>query len=1015
MGKKSVLKKLMPLALAAAMVLQAVPAMAAQNDISGHWAEKTIAEWQEKGLIKGYSDGSFKPDNSISRAEFVVIMNNAKGFNEVGEISLKDVAEDDWFYEAVAKAVTEGYTKGYEDGTFRPDNTITRAEAAVMMANVMDLEAKEDGDEFSDTEEIPSWAKNSVNAVVGAGFMKGYPDGTFKAANPITRAEAVTALNNMLAYKEDLIITEDGTVVKDKTVTGDLIIEESVGDGNVYLENVTVEGDALIKGGGSHSVYLNGSTIGGRIMMQKNGVHVHISGKSNISVIDMPLPGKITFNDDFSGSVKTITIPEGAPEGEYTIKAENKELTPVEKVNLNAKANLNIEANVSNVTVGEKAEKSTITVEENITVDNMEVSSNIEVGGKGTVDTVEVTLTGSINTPNTKPSSGSSGGGSGSSDSDREKTTVNTLAVGYLRRLGIQAIFDQKVPVKGTKVNVVAIYDNGQKVTLTSPSAAGKNDGDFTLGLDDFEDYYNSDYTSNVNNWNMLGIFFSTPAAYNDVSGFEVTVTAPGYSFSTIKINENDTLTESINMIDRFIKGSKLTTEDYLGFQVYGAEDIDVSEISATISPADSGLTIGNIDKDTEGYTDSTYIRMNYEGAPTKAGTYFATITIPASAIAVADGYTAKDVTAYCAIKVLDPQITSVAIYVAGTTTPITEADLGSDQSVDILLSGKNLLFGSISVKLANAEGEGSNVLTPTYKYYDDPTKELFDYCPLKKRTADTYYVWYSFDKENWTKLDSPTLTIVAPSAPTTTTVTVTKTDVEVNGNTDKEVKLTLDKTDLTLDTDYTVTVSKDSSTLTKDTEYTISVESGVITITFENDVIVNGAEYKVTVATKDEAQYTFTGGEVTLTNSTPESGSSSEKYPVEFKTGSPVSIASGESFKDFEGNDQTYSATVTGADIIVDKISGSWKSGRTSVDAPFSTTHSFDTAKSLNVTFSGTAPTVTEDTTYTYVITIPKDGFENVQTEYYYVPEGGMTINFIDITVTAPVPEASIEAGGEE
>ena len=71
MGRHTFTQKFLPLALAAAMAVPAVPAMAATNDISGHWAEKVMAEWQEKGLMKGY--------NSITRAEFITLLNNAKG------------------------------------------------------------------------------------------------------------------------------------------------------------------------------------------------------------------------------------------------------------------------------------------------------------------------------------------------------------------------------------------------------------------------------------------------------------------------------------------------------------------------------------------------------------------------------------------------------------------------------------------------------------------------------------------------------------------------------------------------------------------------------------------------------------------------------------------------------------------------------------------------------------------------------------------------------------------------
>lgn len=72
---KNFINKLLPLALTAAMIVPSVPAMAAPSDIAGHWAESVITQWQSKGLIQGYEDGTFKPGNTITRAEFVTLMN----------------------------------------------------------------------------------------------------------------------------------------------------------------------------------------------------------------------------------------------------------------------------------------------------------------------------------------------------------------------------------------------------------------------------------------------------------------------------------------------------------------------------------------------------------------------------------------------------------------------------------------------------------------------------------------------------------------------------------------------------------------------------------------------------------------------------------------------------------------------------------------------------------------------------------------------------------------------------
>ena len=96
------------------------------NDYEGHWAEAQITKWLAKELVGGYGDGSFKPNNNITRAEFMTMVNKAFGFTAEANITFKDVAANAWYRDQVAKAAHIGYVAGYEDGTIRPDNPISR-------------------------------------------------------------------------------------------------------------------------------------------------------------------------------------------------------------------------------------------------------------------------------------------------------------------------------------------------------------------------------------------------------------------------------------------------------------------------------------------------------------------------------------------------------------------------------------------------------------------------------------------------------------------------------------------------------------------------------------------------------------------------------------------------------------------------------------------------------------------------------------------------------------------------
>lgn len=103
------------------------------TDIKGHWAEGFINDFVSKGYIGGYDDNTFRPNNSITRAEFVKIVNRTFGFTEKATEGFKDVASNKWYYDDILIAKKAGYIDGYDDNTFKPKNRITRAETVKML------------------------------------------------------------------------------------------------------------------------------------------------------------------------------------------------------------------------------------------------------------------------------------------------------------------------------------------------------------------------------------------------------------------------------------------------------------------------------------------------------------------------------------------------------------------------------------------------------------------------------------------------------------------------------------------------------------------------------------------------------------------------------------------------------------------------------------------------------------------------------------------------------------------
>ncbi|SER94540.1 autotransporter-associated beta strand repeat-containing protein [Gracilibacillus ureilyticus] len=175
-----------------------VQAVSQLTDINGNFAEEQIQTWVDEGLIEGYPDGTFKPDKFITRAEFMSLVNRAFGYKNEAEIIFNDVTEDAWYFTDVAKAVEAGYLDGYPDNTMKPDDHITRQEAAKVIAVIKSLNKDEESaNSFKDSESISDWSKGFVGGVAAENLMVGYPDGSFKPLHNITRAEVVMTLHNV--------------------------------------------------------------------------------------------------------------------------------------------------------------------------------------------------------------------------------------------------------------------------------------------------------------------------------------------------------------------------------------------------------------------------------------------------------------------------------------------------------------------------------------------------------------------------------------------------------------------------------------------------------------------------------------------------------------------------------------------------------------------------------------------------------------------------------------------------
>ena len=297
---------LLTLTLCTAMTSEAI----AFSDVEGHWAEKSIQKAEEMNIINGYEDNRFMPDSYMTRAELVTIINRFLEIQSETDKYIPDVTRQDWFHSDVRKALSAGIIKGDANGYVRPNDYVTREEAAVIMCRAFYSEADGNVDtlSFKDNDSISSWSRADILTFVKNGYITGYPDGELKPKNNITRAEIITILERIIAGDIE-------APMRDKKVNGNWIINQK----NSQLRNVEFFGDLIIGETAGESLYLSNVVVNGNLVLyspvdlQKNKVTV--KGKI-IKAYDKKIESTFHYTNSTYGV--NFSLPTGAKVFETT-------------------------------------------------------------------------------------------------------------------------------------------------------------------------------------------------------------------------------------------------------------------------------------------------------------------------------------------------------------------------------------------------------------------------------------------------------------------------------------------------------------------------------------------------------------------------------------------------------------------------------------------------------------------------------------------------------------------------
>ncbi|PWW03289.1 heme-binding NEAT domain protein, partial [Paenibacillus cellulosilyticus] len=173
------------------------------SDVNNHWAADSVQRAVQLGIVNGYSDGSFKPNGDITRAEFTAIISRALQLKTPDQsVSFNDLSTvPAWAKPFLEQAVAAGIISGYEDNTFRPFGNITRTEMTVMVVKALGLPLESASSlTFADAAGVPEYAKAYVATAVKYGLIQGKQNNQFDPLGKATRAEALVIVLRVLDY-----------------------------------------------------------------------------------------------------------------------------------------------------------------------------------------------------------------------------------------------------------------------------------------------------------------------------------------------------------------------------------------------------------------------------------------------------------------------------------------------------------------------------------------------------------------------------------------------------------------------------------------------------------------------------------------------------------------------------------------------------------------------------------------------------------------------------------------------
>ncbi len=257
--KRRVLSTIIALLLVAALLPMSVLA-ASYTDTDGHWAKSSIERWSDAGVVQGTGD-AFAPDSDLTCAQLATILAKLLRLPAADDAGFSDNLADAWYYDAINRCAAAGILNGYADGTVRPNETISRARAMVMLARALGIEPAGTSvlNGYADAANVPDWARGYVAALLRADIVSGVSGSRLAALADITRAQFVTILDRAIAVYAD----EDGATVKADDVDGIIVVVAE----DVQIKNAPA-GTKVVAAASAKSLKVNSKSV------DANDIHI---------------------------------------------------------------------------------------------------------------------------------------------------------------------------------------------------------------------------------------------------------------------------------------------------------------------------------------------------------------------------------------------------------------------------------------------------------------------------------------------------------------------------------------------------------------------------------------------------------------------------------------------------------------------------------------------------------------------------------------------------------------------